>query len=190
MATATTHRIARLRNLIEHPRTGAAERAAAQRLLDRITTHTRETITVGDRSYGARHDRPGRHASLARIAEMISEDIALARLLTGDTGLDDEVSGDAEYVAGEQTVGEMVLPDVLRDAPASIRFTVETPYDAGIVIVVDAVPSHWGWHDGLETPALRALSAALVELMNAYNHDGSDISRRFVGSVKVSTAGR
>lgn len=189
MATATTHRIARLRNLIEHPRTGAAERAAAQRLLDRITTHTRETITVGDRSYGARHERPGRHASLTRIAEMISEDIALARLLTSDSGLHDEVPGDAGDV-GEQAAGEMVLPDALRDAPASIRFTVETPYDAGILIVVDVVPPQWGWHDGVESPALRALSAALVELMNAYNHDGSDISRRFVGSVKVSTAGR
>ncbi|MFE3187881.1 hypothetical protein ACFXHA_02670 [Nocardia sp. NPDC059240] len=164
---ANAGRIQRLRSLIEHPRTGAAERAAAQRMLDRILVTARPT--VGDRSYGARHDRPGRHASLSRIAEMIREDLALARVF-----------------AEAAVPGELVTRNAVRDAPAPVGYRVDTPFDAGIRIVVEGVPRAWGWPDGYtESEALRELVAEVTDIMNAYNHDGSDIDRRYHGHVEV-----
>ncbi|NEW36837.1 hypothetical protein GV791_30410, partial [Nocardia cyriacigeorgica] len=79
MATSATLRISRLRALIEHPNTGDGERATAQRMLDRILTRTGTEPVVGDRTYGNRHHRVGRHADLHRIADMIRDDIVLAR---------------------------------------------------------------------------------------------------------------
>ncbi|GAB2538524.1 hypothetical protein [Nocardia heshunensis] len=164
---AASTRIQRLRNLIEHPRTGAAERAAAQRMLDRIVGAARPV--VGDRSYGARHDRPGRHASLSRIAEMIREDLALARVF-----------------AEAAVPGELVTRNAVRDAPSQVSYLVDTPFDAGIRVVVDRVPRAWGWPDGYsESEALRELLAEVTDIMNAYNHDGSDIDRRYHGRVEV-----
>ncbi|MFE3255407.1 hypothetical protein ACFXPS_03415 [Nocardia sp. NPDC059091] len=173
MATAMMGRIQRLRSLIEHPRTGQAERAAAQRMLDRLLSKTGGGARrTGDRSYGARHDRPGRHASLSRIADMIGEDIALARILTLPEG-----------------DGDLATRSALRDAPEQLTYTVETPYDAGILITVGNIPPGWATDpDGFDTPALRALVEELTELMNAYNHDGADIARRFLGRVRTETS--
>ncbi|WP_433560398.1 hypothetical protein ACQP1O_22085 [Nocardia sp. CA-151230] len=173
MATATMGRIQRLRSLIEHPRTGAAERAAAQRMLDRLLSRTGGGVhRTGDRTYGARHDRPGRHAGLSRIADMIGEDIALARVLTLPGG-----------------DGDLATRSALRDAPGQLTYTVETPYDAGILITVGNIPPGWACDpDGFDTPALRALVEELTDLMNAYNHDGGDIARRFLGRVRTQTS--
>ncbi|WP_246023175.1 hypothetical protein [Nocardia yunnanensis] len=163
-----TSRIQRLRDLIEHPRTGAAERAAAQRMLERILG-SGPVRTVGDRSYGQRFERGGRHAGLSRIADMVREDIALARVF-------------AEAVVA----GELASRNAVRDAPAGITYTVDTPFDAGIRVVVAEVPQEWGWEDsGVESQALRRLVAELRDIMDAYNHDGSDIGRRFHGHVEV-----
>ncbi|MFJ4653512.1 hypothetical protein ACIP5Y_19785 [Nocardia sp. NPDC088792] len=165
MPTATSERIRRLRTLIDHPRTGAAERAAAQRMLDRILARAAaETRVVGDRSYGDRHDRPGRHAGLSRIADMIGEDIALARIFT---------------LPGEP--GELDRRNMIRDAPAGITYRVESPFDMSIVITVDGVPGEWAGIDDLV--------AELTALMDAYNHDGTDTGKRFFGTVRVHTAG-
>ncbi|MGW5111973.1 hypothetical protein [Nocardia sp. NPDC004123] len=172
MATAAMGRIQRLRSLIEHPRTGQAERAAAQRMLDRLLSKTGGGAhRVGDRTYGARHDRPGRHASLSRIADMIGEDIALARIRTLPDG-----------------DGDLAARSALRDTPDQLTYTVETPYDAGILITVGNIPTGWATDsDGLDTPALRALVEELTELMNAYD-DGTDIARRFFGRVRIETS--
>ncbi|WP_458687518.1 hypothetical protein [Nocardia tengchongensis] len=172
MAGVKIGRIQLLRNLIEHPRTGVAERVAAQRMLDRLLSKSVPANgRPGDRNYGARHARPGRHASLSRIAEMIADDIALVRTVTltdGDGGL--------------------AVVSALRDAPAQLTYTVEAPTEAGILITVGAVPSAWATDaDGFDSVALRALVAELTELMNAYNHDGADVARRFVGRVRIQT---
>ncbi|MEC3956283.1 hypothetical protein VMT65_24815 [Nocardia sp. CDC153] len=164
-------RIQRLRSLIEHPRTGAAERAAAQRMLDRIVATS--VRPVGDRSYGDRYQRVGRHAGLSRIADMIREDIALARVF-------------AEAVVA----GELATRNAVRDAPASLTYTVDTPFDAGIRITVAGVPRAWGWDEiGVESEALRQLRSELTDIMNAYNRDGTDIGQRFHGRVEVRAAG-
>ncbi|WP_067686695.1 hypothetical protein [Nocardia jejuensis] len=165
MAGAT--RVSRLRALIDHPRTGAAERAAAQRMLARLTP---APVPAGDRTYGARHDLPGRHASVSRIAEMIREDLTLARLRTP---------------AGHQD--DLAAPDPIRDAPAAISYTVDTLYDTGIVLTVHGVPAAWGSSDdyGTASPALNALITCLEALANAYNRDGSDIEKRYFTTVRV-----
>ncbi|WP_433590293.1 hypothetical protein [Nocardia sp. CA-145437] len=155
MPTGTIGRIQRLRSLIEHPRTGAAERAAAQRMLDRILAKTsRSAARPGERSYGVRHARPGRHASLSRIAEMIAEDIAVL--------------------------------SAVHDAPDLLTYSVEAPAEAGILITVGAIPRGWATDaDGVDSPALRVLVDELTDLMNAYNHEGTDVARRFIGRVRT-----
>ncbi|MFE3800292.1 hypothetical protein KHQ06_25735 [Nocardia tengchongensis] len=172
MAGVMIGRIQRLRSLIEHPRTGAAERAAAQRMLDRLLSKSAATsVRPGDRNYGARHAHPGRHASLSRIAEMIADDIALARMAT--------------LADGE---GDLAVISALLKAPAQLTYTVEAPAQAGILITVGAVPAAWATDaDGFDSVALRALVAELTELMNAYNHDGAEVARRFVGRVRIQT---
>ncbi|MEC3917351.1 hypothetical protein [Nocardia sp. CDC160] len=171
---AAASRIQRLRNLIEHPRTGAAERAAAQRMLDKLVeSSVRARPMIGDRSYGDRYQRVGRHAGLSRIADMIREDIALARVF-------------AEAVVA----GELATRNAVRDAPASLTYTVDTPFDAGIRITVAGVPRAWGWDEiGLDSEALGQLRSELTDIMNAYNHDGTDIGQRFHGRIEVRAAG-
>ncbi|TCN49486.1 hypothetical protein EV641_11586 [Rhodococcus sp. SMB37] len=70
-----------------------------------------------------------------------------------------------------------------------ITYTVRTPHDSEVVITLENVPQDWGWVSefGIDTPssALRALLDDLADLMNGYNHDGSDIGTRFFGRVRV-----
>ncbi|RVW09102.1 hypothetical protein EGT67_13190 [Prescottella agglutinans] len=173
MADNVSVRIMRLRALIEHPRTGDSERAAAQRMLERVLNKSRTQCGHSGRTYGARHDRVGRHAGLSRIADMIREDIALARVVF------------PAATASEQ----VAVNDPIGDAPSGISFIVETPHDAGIDITIRGVPRDWGWdgEDGVETysAALRALAGQLAEIMNGYNRSGSDIEKRFFGRVRV-----
>ncbi|MFC4604467.1 hypothetical protein [Rhodococcus kronopolitis] len=173
MATNTSLRITRLQALIEHPRTGDAERAAAQRMLERVLNKSRAGHGRGDRTYGVRHSRVGRHASLPRIADMIREDISLARVM----------------FPASATAEQLSVIDPIGDAPPGISFTVETSHDAGIDITICRVPRDWGWdvEDGVESvsAALRALSGELAEIMNGYNRDGSDIGKRFFARVQV-----
>lgn len=167
-------RITRLRALIDHPRTGDGERATAQRMLDRILDTSRLLQISGDRTYGTRHHRAGRHGTLSRIVDLIREDIALARVV----------------FAPSAQPGEPAVSDPIADAPACIAYTVRTPHDAEIVIMLENVPRTWGWvsdDDGIETtsPALQALADGLADLMNGYNRDGADIGKRFFGRVRV-----
>ncbi|TJZ75928.1 hypothetical protein FCG67_18040 [Rhodococcus oryzae] len=172
MAGNSRFRIARLRTLIEHPRTGDGERAAAQRMLDRILKKS-VTDGSGDRTLGARHDRVGRHAGPSRIADAIRDDIAFARVV----------------FATATVPGRPAVHDPIRDAPPGITYLVETPHDADVVITIDDVPRDWGWvsEDGIETvsPALRALADELAEIMNGYNRGGAEAERRFFGRVRV-----
>ncbi|GAB4586083.1 hypothetical protein [Nocardia sp. IFM 10818] len=175
MAANAIQRITRLRELIDHPRTGESERAAAQRMLDRIlrkSSADARTMHTGDRSYGTRHHRVGRHASLDDIAESIRQDIVFARIFPMPV-----------------QAGELTEPNPIRDAPDEITYTVETPYDATILITIDNVPTAWGHiaDQGLESvsPALRALAEELADLMNSYNHDGDQIGKRFFGKVRA-----
>lgn len=173
MATNASARISRLRSLIEHPRTGDSERAAAQRMLERLLEKSAHADPVGDRSYGARYSRVGRHASLDSVAEMVRADIALARVVFAAAGLP----------------GEVALSSPIADAPAGITYSVETPYFGTIIVSIDGIPEDWGWvrTDGIETisPALQALADEVTDIMNAYNHDGSDIDKRFFGKVRA-----
>lgn len=127
-------------------------------------------MPVGDRSYGARHDRAGRHADLPRIAEMIRADIAFARTFS---------------VFGSPT--EVALRSPIRDAPEGISYSVETPSFGRIVITVEGVPPGWGraTEDESVSPELQALADELAEIMNSYNRDGSDVGKRFFGSVRI-----
>ncbi|MGW6376952.1 hypothetical protein ACWFRB_12915 [Rhodococcus sp. NPDC055112] len=173
MAENPSFRITRLRTLIEHPRIGDGERAAAQRMLDRILKKSVGN-GPGDRADGARHDRVGRHAGLSHIADAIRDDIAFARVA----------------FATATVPGQPAVHDPIRDAPPGITYLVETPHDAGVVITIDDVPRVWGWvsEDGIETvsPALRALADELAGIMDGYHRGGADAERRFFGSVRVS----
>jgi len=168
-------RIARLRALIDHPNTGDGERAAAQRMLDRILVKSGSEArsTVAGRVYGARFARAGRHADLERIVEMIREDIVFARTLS---------------VSESST--ELVLVNPIRDAPSDIYYSVEAPYYLRIVITLENVPREWGWVVdvwGLEniSPKLQALVDELAEILEDYNCGGTDVGKRFFGNVKV-----
>ncbi|WP_040833426.1 hypothetical protein [Nocardia brevicatena] len=172
MAISASLRINRLRALINHPNTGAEERATAQRMLDRILDRG-GYHPVGDRTYGNRHHRVGKHADLKAVAEMIRADIALARIA----------------FAAPTRPGEPALRDPLGDAPLEIVITVDIPHPDCIDITIDNVPRDWGWtyDDGIETisPALQELATELADIMNGYNRDGSDIAKRFFGRVRI-----
>lgn len=173
MGIDTSIRILRLRALIDHPRTGDSERAAAQRMLDRILTTSAARVSSGTRNYGARYGRIGKHAGLATIAEMIRADIELMRMLASTPA----------------AAGGLALQDPIGDAPAEIDFAVDTPHDFSIVVTINRIPREWGWvsEDGIvsTSPALRALADALAEVMNSYNHDGQDVGARFFGTVRA-----
>lgn len=163
----TSLRLLRLRALIDHPRTGDSERAAAQRMLDRILTSSAARVSSDTRSYGARYNRIGKHAGVATVAEMIRADIELMRALASTPA----------------AAGGLAVQDPIGDAPADIAFAVDTPHDFGIVVTINRIPREWGWvsEDGIvsTSPALRALADALADVMNSYNHDGQDGGARF-----------
>lgn len=165
--------MSRLRTLIDHPRTGSSEREAAQRMLDRILAKSRSPRTSTDRSYGTRHARVGRHAGLPRIAEMIREDIVLARTAFSTNA----------------AAGDLAIEDPIGNAPTEILFDVDTQFDSEIVITLSSVPEEWGWVQecGVVTvsPALRVLADELAAVINSYNHEGLDISKRFFGKVRA-----
>lgn len=169
----TSLRILRLRALIDHPRTGDSERAAAQRMLDRILTTSAARVSSDTRRYGARYDRIGKHAGLATVAEMIRADIELMRVLASTPA----------------AAGGVALQDPIGDAPTEIAFAVDSPHDFSIVVTINRIPREWGWvsEDGIvsSSPALRALADALAEVMNSYNHDGQDVGARFFGTVRA-----
>ncbi|WP_405137264.1 hypothetical protein [Nocardia sp. NBC_01388] len=181
-------RITRLRALIDHPATGAGERAAAHRMLDRILAKSVQVpvddrsygarynraarhADLDDRSYGARYNRAARHADLAEVADLIRADIAFARVV----------------FTGPGQAGEVAVSDPIRDAPAAIGYAVTAlPGESSIVITVEDVPQDWGWDSaGFVSPALQGLAEELADIMNSDNHDGPAIGKRFFGRVRV-----
>ncbi|MEV6067270.1 hypothetical protein AB0L82_12010 [Nocardia sp. NPDC052001] len=167
-------RVAHLRALIEHPSTGAGERAAAQRMLDRILSKSNSYAATDDRSYGIRYERVGRHADLESIAEMIRDDLAFVRV----------VFDDAPHVGGPGP-DEPALHDVIRDAPRGITYSVvSSPAENAIVITIEGVPGEWVGSEGV-SPELKRLADELVALLNSYNHDGEQIGKRFFARVRT-----
>lgn len=141
-------------------------------MLDRILTKHPQSRQHGDRDYGRRYNRVGRHARLPAIAEMIGQDIAFARIFTIP-----------------QHHAEIVERSPIRDAPEGISYSVSTPWVGKIIVTIEGVPPEWGWTSdcGIEYPssALLELADEVAEIMNSYNHDGSDIGKRFFASVRV-----
>ncbi|MFG1796275.1 hypothetical protein [Nocardia sp. NPDC049149] len=169
-------RIAHLRALIDHPATGAEERATAERMLLRLLRKAGDGAglrAVGDRTYGRQYDKVGRHADLPEIVAMIRADLAFVRTFS---------------VPGLPTELEVSSP--VRAAPAEISYSVDQPSYGRIVITIEGVPAEWGWvsDGGIATasPALQALAEELAEIIDAYNHDGSDTGKRFFGSVRTA----
>ncbi|EME18790.1 hypothetical protein [Rhodococcus triatomae] len=164
-ATAT---IARLRALIDHPRTGAEERDAAQRMLGRLLARTASPGRGSD----TWRDGLGRHVRIDGIVDAIRTDIAVARTL--------QPPSDGP---------EVLVHDAVRGAPEDVVFDVVADGDAAIVVTIDAVPPAWGWVDDAGvpdvSPELQGLADRIAELVNGYNHHGPDGTPRFFGRVRV-----
>lgn len=187
MATTATRpsKIERLEALIDHPRTPENERAAAQAMLTRILE---KAVAEGrkayadSRWYGEKYDRIPKHAPTKDIAAAIREEIKLARKIAKQTA----------------DGGDIKLFDPIGDAPAEIKYSVRVPHYGSITIEIKNIPHAWGWvaedRNGymgeFPTEALRTLGRELKSVMNAYNHDGSDLMTdyfdvRFYGSVRA-----
>ena len=173
-AVAIDHavRISRLRTLIDHPRTGISERDTAQRMLNRML-RTSRPISDARRQYGSNHGRVGRHSSLGSIAEMIRNDIAMARADSPST---------AESV-------DVATIDPIATSPKDIRIDVDVHHGCEIVVVISCIPPAWGWiRDGgieVHSPALNALVDELTVIVRSFDHSGDDITNRFFGRVRV-----
>ncbi|MEV0063845.1 hypothetical protein [Nocardia sp. NPDC050718] len=176
MATDQFARITRLRALIEHENTGVDERATAQRMLDRILRKSHgDTVAAAapDRVYGARHHRPGRHASTASIVESVRDDIAFARTFA--------------VVGGP---GELTVHSPLAAAPAELTVAVSTPFADQIVVTIADIPPAWGWESDefdrtTATADLRRLADELAEIIDSYNHNGADVGPRFFRTIRA-----
>jgi hypothetical protein len=187
--TTATSRRQHLLDFIEHPRTGKEERDTARRMLARLdakaATEAGQAPRADHRWYGAKYDHE-RRLRTTDIAALIRQDIKLAVKL-------------ARLAAAP---GALAVPDPFTGVPAQIRYSIRSKYFSGgssIDIFIQHIPDAWGfaeqedpyWPGHMETrptPELRALAAALKEIMGAYNHDGSDSMTdhydvRFYGSV-------
>ena len=182
----TARKLELLRTLIDHPRTGEEGREAARRMLARLAEKCAEegsTVRPDSRWYGAKYDHEHR-LSTTDIAKLIRQDIKLARKV-------------AKMAAAP---GSLAVADPIADAPAEVKFSVRSQYFSGgssIDIHICGIPQAWGWETRedrygymteMATPALAALAREIKSIMDAYNHDGSDIQSdyfdvRFYGSV-------
>ncbi|CAL9611144.1 hypothetical protein SUDANB1_05628 [Streptomyces sp. enrichment culture] len=181
-----------LENLIFHARTGAGERAAAERMLDRAIAAAREAGQIteaGDKreakwygyrlpevSYGARYEEVKR-MSLTEIAKRIREDIKLARKVEAKMG---------QAVGAEVATVDPLA--ALATMPKGIKVSVRTDYFSGggsIDVRVYNLPEKgWGYVKELDRygmyeqwvpgPQLKPILKALEEIHGWYNFDGSD----------------
>jgi hypothetical protein len=187
--TKAQKKIGLLNALINHPRTGEAERDAARRMLQRVVAKARtEGVQIKDsgvvdrRVYGAKYDHT-HTMDIADIAKQIREDIKLARKIAKQ--------------AAEP--GALATVDPLANAPVEMKFGVRISRFSGgcaLDIRIKNVPAGW-WTERTDdrgdtgkfaTPALKAVAAELRQIMDAYNHDGSDLLTdysdvRFYGDV-------
>jgi len=171
-------RIAAAQALADDPRAPEGERAAARQAVGRLKARqaarggytAEESWHYYDRVYGQRYDDLPRYAPVKDIAQVIREQIKVARKLaklTPDTGA-------------------VAVFDPIGDAPASVKFSVVTRNSSSIDITIKGVPEDWGWtrhecrNHGSEvcaTEALVLLGEELASMLAAYNHDGSDSMR-------------
>lgn len=175
-ATKAQKKIKLLNVLINHPRTGEAERDAARRMVQRVLAKaSAEGIQIAvsgyvdRRTYGAKYDH-AQTMDISDIARLIREDIKLARKVAKKTA----------------EPGALATIDALGNAPAQVKFGVRISRFSGgcaLDIKIKNVPADW-WTERTDdrgdagkfaTPALKALAAELRSIMDAYNHDGSDL---------------
>lgn len=156
-----TARITRLRALIDHPRTGLQERAAAERMLARVLA--RSPGAVGAAVRPARR-RVGRHAGLDEVADAVRVDLAAARW------------------TAQRGAGGVDVRDPVRDAPAEVSFSVRVEDGLVLVVDVEGVPSDWiAEHPGgIESERLRELVDAVAAVIDGY------AGAPFVRRVRVS----
>lgn len=172
--TKTQKTISNLRALIDHPRTGENERAAARRMLKRVLAKAEQQGTQIEggfrdhRVYGEKYDK-ARNLGVVEIAKLMRADIKLALKV-------------AKATAEPGTVATF---DAFAAIPEGIKITVRTRHYSSIDIVVRNIADEWGWAEetdnwgrkrAMPTPALKALARELGIIHDAYNYDGSDIS--------------
>lgn len=182
-----------LENLIFHQGTGAEERDAAERMLDRAIAAAQKAGQVvktdsdsdagtwhgyrlPDVRYGAKYDQV-KNLSTTEIAKIIRADIKLARKI--------------ETKLGAATGGEVALVDslsALASMPKQIKVSVRSQYYSGgssIDVRVYNLPEKgwghvqetdmWGQPRWVPGTQLRAILTALEEIHGAYNFNGSDM---------------
>lgn len=180
-ATKTAKRIDYLRALIDHPRTGEAEREAAKRALQRVLgaqardkgqdpkDEASKPSWWRERVYGAKFT-PG-YETAAQIAAKVRADIRLA----------------LKIARAEAKDGEVAIPDPLAAMPKEIKVTVKCDTFSGgrsVDVIMRNIPEEWGfsmqadpyWPSDkreMPTPELRAAAKALKAILSAYNYDGS-----------------
>lgn len=188
----TMQRVWFLENLIFDPRTGAEERAAAERGLDRTLANAQKKgqviKTPGDTGagtwhgyrlpevrYGAKYEEV-KHLSTTEIAKRIRADIKLARKV--------------EAKLGTATCAEVALTDslaALATMPKQIKVSVRSEYFSGgsaIRVNLYNLPhvgwgyvqekDMWGQPRWVPNEELRGILKALKEIHGQYNFDGSD----------------
>ncbi|MER5579804.1 hypothetical protein [Streptomyces massasporeus] len=177
-----------LENLIFHPRTGAEERDAAERMLDRALAAAQKNgeFAASDNGagtwhgyrlpevrYGKRYEEV-KNLSLTDIAKRIRADVKLARKV------------DAKLATGtEVALIDPLAP--LATMPKQMKVSVRTDYFSGggaIDVRVYNLPEkgwgyvqeedYWGEKRWVPGPQLRGILDALEEIHRAYNFDGSD----------------
>lgn len=188
-ATKAQKKIGLLWALIDHPRTGEAERDAARRMLQRILDKAKaEGIQINDcgwvdrRVYGSKYEQ-SKDMRLPDIAKLMREDIKMARKV------------------GKQMSepGAIAVIDALGTMPTQIKVSVTSQYYSGggsIDITVKNIPDEWGFVEAerygrpciVPSPAFQAVLADLRVIHAAYNYDGSDIltdyfDQKYLGSV-------
>ncbi len=172
-----TAKINALTALINHPKTGEGEKAAAARMLERMRAKAEadgqdtSTRTWGyqlpEVAYGSK--RTG-YIPLKEVAALIREDIKMARKI-GKTAA---------------KAGGVAIADPIADAPDDFKFGVRmAPRGSSLYITIKNVPADWWvdeapyWDDKAPTrkaagPRLQALADALYAIAWSYNYDGSD----------------
>ncbi|MEU9420997.1 hypothetical protein [Streptomyces sp. NPDC048272] len=182
--TRTDKKIELLQNLINHSRTGAEERDAAQRMLHRVIAKARENDEQVDDSqtnrkhtgyqlpdvvYGDKYEQV-KGMRLQDIAKLMRADIKMARKV-----------GTKSFAPGAVAVA-----DPIGDMPQQIKVSVTSEYFSGggaIHMRVKNVPQDWGFVQAQDmwgamrwvpSSAFEAVLTDLKLIHQAYNYDGTD----------------
>ncbi|MEE1838175.1 hypothetical protein [Streptomyces sp. SP17KL33] len=180
-----------LENLIFHARTGAGERAAAERMLDRAIEAAREAGQIAEQSggdkkaetwhgyrlpsvrYGEKYEEV-KHMSLTEIAKRIREDIKLARKVAEKLGTGSEVAL-VDPLAALAAMPKQIKVSVTRDyfsGGGSIDVRVYNLPEKGWGYVQEK--DYLGYDRWVPNAELKGILAALEQIHRAYNFDGSD----------------